>query len=350
VSPKTGLLLGDYIDTVTVRYYDRELAKLEVKFSVTKRPPPAADIDYINELLISLLDGQYSFNYANPVTVRGAVGWPIPDAWMTDDDLINEQIDATGHASFPQLLLIPQRPAAPANLTVRPSNFGWDDGEIYGLNDSMEYKLETADEWTLVPVGAISLVDLPPGMYLVRYKAIYNEAFSSVIAPMRVSDWVLPDITREVHLPEAAGTTVQPSPGVHYVRSSNDFAFILQFSGTPLMVRTNRYTDGVQEELTGIPDAFGGYVYTIRRVTEQIYVYIGPETVGNLAVDGVSLWAYRGMIHIETLHEETADIYTIAGRLVQRVKAPEGVTSVSVAPGVYIVVLKSGRTGKVIVN
>jgi hypothetical protein len=214
----------------------------------------------------------------------------------------------------------------------------------------MQYKLDTDEQWLPVPSGMTSLEDLPPGTYLIRYKAIPHEAFSSIIATVTIRVSLTPVITREVNLPDVMGATSDPAPGTHYITSSDDFGFTLQFGGSQLRVRTSRTVGGQQEELTGVPDGNGGYVYSIRLVKETVYVYIGPETVGNATIDGVSIWAYKGVIHVEVLQNEVIDIYAVTGQLVKRVQASEGVTSVSVAPGVYIVVLKNGQVRKVIVN
>jgi hypothetical protein len=355
VAPRAGLLLGSYSDTLRIYYNGDSIpsAWLAVTFDVDKKPAPVMEIDYVNEVLIDTNapgGGQYSFNHAGAEAV-GASGWPIPEDRMVGDDQINEQIDATGSASFPDTVLIPPRPAAPAK--VKGSDTGgtdWNDGTIAGVNDSMEYRLETDDQWLPVPPRMTTLEGLPPGTYLIRYKAIPHEAFSSIIATVTIRVSLTPIITREVNLPDVTGVISDPVPGTHYIDSSDDFGFTLQFGGSPLRVRTSRTVGGQPEELTGVPDGSGGYTYAIRQVKETVYIYIGPETVGNAFIDGASVWAYKGVIHVEVLQDDEIDVYAVTGRLVKRVQASEGVTSISVAPGVYIVVLKSGGVQKVIVN
>jgi hypothetical protein len=282
----------------------------------------------------------------------GAVS--IPEDWMNDtpDGLVNRKVDPGygGVLSRPQYITVPSRPAAPAVKGYDTGGTDWNNGEIAGVNDSMEYRLETDDQWLPVPSRMTSLEGLPPGTYLIRYKAIQDVAFSSIIATVTIRVSLTPVITREVNLPDVTDVISEPAPGTHYIDSSDDFGFTLQFGGAPLKVRTSRIVGGQPEELTGVPDGYGGYVYAIRQVKETVYIYIGPETVGNATVDGASVWAYKSVIHVEVLHDEEIDVYAVTGRLVKRVRASEGVTSISIAPGVYIVVLKSGLVQKVIVN
>jgi hypothetical protein len=353
VAPRTGLLQGTYTATVTLLSNGNPVGSFNVSFTVIKLPPPEAMIDYVNETFTNLsVDTAYVFNGSQPVApvTGGAVA--IPDSWMSGNAMTIEKVDPSYNAlSAAQQLTVPRRPAAPATLTGIPGYYAEvNDGEITGVNDSMEYRLSTSDVWIPVSAGAKRLSDLPPGYYLVRYKAIPNTSFASVSAVLNVQDLNLPTIMREVQLPEAAGVTVTPRPGVYHIESYTSFTFTLTFSGAQFVVRTNRYIEGVRETLPGAANAAGGYDYIIPRVQENIVVTIGPETVSNAAVDGPGVWASGGKIHIRALKEETVDIYTITGLLFERVEIAEGVTSVPAPVGVYIVRPLNGAARKVIVH
>ncbi|MDR2139421.1 MAG: hypothetical protein LBP50_07730, partial [Tannerella sp.] len=363
IAPKTGLQVDTptvgnqvFTATVTLMYHDRPVpgATFGVKFEVFKLQAPVAQIDYINETLTGLESGEsYSINRETPVGVADDEIIPIAEGWMNGRTSTNEQIDpATGGRSIPQPIVIPLRPAAPAGVSKQDAGEGeLNNGEILGVNDLMEYRLMPSETWIPVPAGNRALADLVPGTYQVRYKAIVDQAFSSHILTVVIQTQTIQRIEREILLPGMQGVTTLPLPGFHYVHSGEDFTFTLLFTGEPPKVKTSRIVEGVQEELTGVPDGAGGYTYTIRQVRESISVLFETGPVGNASVDGRAVWANAGQICIRTLHPEAADIHTVTGALFKRIRTAEGAeVSVPAAGGVYLIRFANGEVHKVIVR
>ncbi|MDR2232506.1 MAG: hypothetical protein LBE56_05205, partial [Tannerella sp.] len=109
-----------------------------------------------------------------------------------------------------------------------------------------------------------------------------------------------------------------------------------------------------QEELTGKQNANGEYEYVIRQVkTQPVYIYIGPETLGPVANEGISqkaVWSYGNTLYIRVAQEDIASIYSITGMLVKRIDVPEGGITEPMTKGAYIVTLKDGSVHKVIIK
>ena len=63
----------------------------------------------------------------------------------------------------------------------------------------------------------------------------------------------------------------------------------------------------------------------------------------------VRVWAYEGMLYIESDHQTRADIYTRSGALYQRINVAEGLTSQPLASGFYVVAI-DGKRYKVLVK
>jgi hypothetical protein len=365
VAPKTGLQAdpsGETVFTATVelRYHNRltPVATFNVQFTVFKLPMPNARIDFINETLFNLAaDSLYSINRETPRTTDGEGVIPISEVWMNGRTSTNERIDpGTGGRSLPQPLVIPPRPAAPADVSKLDAGDGLNNGEIQGVNDRMEYRRVVSgnEAWISVLPGNRLLMDLPPGTYQIRYKAVFDEAFSSHILTVVIIERIAPRIDREITLPATPGIITRPAPGTHYVTSGQDFTFTLIFTGEPPVVKTSRVIEGVQEELTGVPDGNGGYTYTIRQVRETVTVTVTDpvgNSSGNASVDGTAVWAGAGHIYIRTLQAESADIYTVTGLLFHRITTVAGAeVSLPAAGGVYLIRLANGKVHKVIVR
>ena len=159
-------------------------------------------------------------------------------------------------------------------------------------------------------------------------------------------------IRRQILIPSVPGVTTDPEAGAHYMMSQSNFDFKAMFTTEqPLKVMTNRVFDGKQEELAGKLNANGEYEYTIRQVTQNIVLTIGPDfATSNGLVDGTAVWSHDNTIYIKVEKEDIASIYSVAGQLVKRIDLPQGSTPVSMERGVYIVTLKDGSIHKVILK
>lgn len=86
-----------------------------------------------------------------------------------------------------------QEQVAPTGLTaIRPTTAANNDGKITGVNDAMEYKLDTASDYTAV-IGA-QITALVPATYKVRYKAKegYNAGADATVV---VGSYIVPTPT-----------------------------------------------------------------------------------------------------------------------------------------------------------
>jgi hypothetical protein len=356
VAPVTGLMLGTYDATVTVKSHGNEVGRFAVQFTVTRISPPDAIIDYVNETFYNLsVDTAYVFNGGAPVAPDDTGAVRIAESWMTGavNGLSAAKVDPDyGVLGAAQQITVPPRPAAPAIRIQHASAPNVNDGMITGVNDSMEYRVGETGEWIAVPDGATWLDGLPPGVYHIRYKAIANKSFASHIAEASVFQPADPVLIREVTLPETAGITVLPrGAGVYFINSGEDFPFTLLFEGdVPPTVRTNRIIDGRRETLTGVPNGTGRYDYLIPVIREEILVEIEVHGSPAEAVSGISVWAYGNAIRIESPQQTTADIYTLSGMLLKRINVVPGINTVHAAQGIYLVLLPDGTTHKVTVK
>jgi hypothetical protein len=313
---------------------------------------PDVTIEYIEEWLLNFVnDGYYSFNGGDTVRMTTILD-SIPEDWFdTTVSIVRVHTTNTSYNSKPQLLYIPPRPDAPDVYGVKESFPFYNDGQIMDVNRTMEYRRDTVDEWTDVEYGAV--IGLSPDVYQVRYRAVADVSFAGHPAYVEIEPGTpVTNLVRAVYLPDLPNVTELPAPGVHYAESSGDFYFALKFAGTPLTVHTNRVIDGKQEVLTGTLNAYGAYDYTITRIVGSlpVVIYIGPETVGNEPVETQSVWSYDGQIYVESLRNETVSVYALNGRLVKQLNVSEGITSIPVGQGVYVVLLRNGLRRKVSVR
>jgi hypothetical protein len=365
VAPKTGLLVvppattsTNFTATLQLYYHSRFTgATFSVTFTVFKLAAPNAQIDFINETLVNLApDTLYSINRGTPLFTDDNGATPIAETWMNGQASTNEAIEPlTGGRSIPQSILIPPRPAAPQNISAQDvTDTGQNNGEIWGVNDSMEYRQVVSgnEAWIPVPANYRALSGLSPGTYQIRYKAIVNKAFSSHILNIDIVEWNSPRIDREIMLPGIQGLVTLPPPGFHYVISGGDFTFTLTGAEVPPVVKTSRVIEGVPEELTGVPDGKGGYTYTIRQIRETVAIMIETVPVGNESIDGSPpVWAGKGHIRLRARQPVSADIYTVTGLLFHRLRTAEAAeVIIPAAAGVYLVRFADGRVHKVVVR
>ena len=155
---------------------------------------------------------------------------------------------------------------------------------------------------------------------------------------------------RTVTIPTVAGVKTIPGPGIWEVKSRSSFPFRAVYTGKPLVVRTNRMVNGVQEVLGGVKNANGEYEYIIPHVQQEITLTFGPDVVSNEFLAGAAVWSHGEMIYIRVERADIASIYSVAGQLVKRVDLPEGDTSIPMSRGAYVITLKDGSVHKVIVK
>jgi hypothetical protein len=315
-------------------------------------PAPQITIDYITEELNDFIPGaEYSFNNGDAVEMGS--GMSIPEEWFDTTVSIVKINAAPSPNSAEKLLYIPPRPAPPAAIQgVKESLLGFNDGQILGVNDSMEYKVDTLTVWTPLRPGVRVVDNLLPGDYHVRYGAIAGKSFAGRPDTVTIG-WgmTVPDLARAVYLPAISGVTVSPAPGVHYASATGDFTFSIK-ANVPPLVSTNRILDNVRETLEGTPNADGGYDYVIRNVSGSIpvVVYIQPDPLGSEVTATQAVWTHDGRIYVETWRNGTVSVHAPGGQLVRRVHVTEGLASIPVGRGIYIVTVDGTAGRKVVVR
>jgi hypothetical protein len=139
---------------------------------------PNASINYVDETLLSLVPGDYSFAY-DPYTVSGTT-YPIDEDWIgTNLSIIKKGSSPAKLDSPQQLLTIKARPAAPTTVVGGA-------GRITGTNGTMEYTAGV--NW--IPITGTSVTGLAAGSYAVRIKAVAGTSFKSAEVPLTVTPTV----------------------------------------------------------------------------------------------------------------------------------------------------------------
>ncbi|MDR2920750.1 MAG: T9SS type A sorting domain-containing protein [Tannerella sp.] len=161
------------------------------------------------------------------------------------------------------------------------------------------------------------------------------------------------NITRTVTMPAISGATVDKIPGDYTVNSTDNFTFTITPTGDnanlQLVVTTSRTSIPDSEGVIVVKNADGSYTVTIRQVQETIEIYVDFVT-SNLAIGNNKIWANGSMLYMQTDQVKQAQIYTIAGALVQTVNLTSAETAtVSLSKGFYIVAVDDS-TYKVIIK
>ena len=166
-----------------------------------------------------------------------------------------------------------------------------------------------------------------------------------------VGNATTPTPVHTITMPETPGVKTTPGKGIWKTPARSSFPFKAVYTGTkPLVVRTNRMVNGVQEVLGGVKNANGEYEYIIPHVQQEITLTFGPDVVSNEFLAGAAVWSHGEMIYIRVERADIASIYSVAGQLVKRVDLPEGDTSIPMSRGAYVITLKDGSVYKVIVK
>ncbi|MDR2918851.1 MAG: InlB B-repeat-containing protein [Tannerella sp.] len=166
---------------------------------------------------------------------------------------------------------------------------------------------------------------------------------------------LIPEITRPVSIPEVTGLKTSLEPGVHYVKSHDDFVFTI----TPLpgynldgvTVKTNNplWDDEGGVKLIRIAD--DTIKVTIRQVTESLDLTIeGVKSTSNAVIDNTAIRTNGRQLFINVEKPVTLSVYTIYGSLYLQRRLGAGETTLSLASGIYIVVLDGKSYLKVVIK
>lgn len=146
-------------------------------------------------------------------------------------------------------------------------------------------------------------------------------------------------IMRTVSIPAVTDAICSLEEGVYPVESRNDFTFTLTGlkAGYVPQVSTSRILLPDNEGLLTERNADGSYTVTIFSVQEETIVSI-DFTVGNESIGSTCVWGADGMLYLQSDNSDEGQIYTLSGRLVQRIRLSAGETyRLPLAKGNYIV-------------
>lgn len=202
---------------VSAEYFDQDnYQTATATVQITKEQPPApiltpettpsATIDYIAEALCGLVPlGIYEINGTTCTIGKGGT-LPIDSAWLGNTlTIVKVGNGTTTKNSAPQMLSIPNRPAAPQNLNVIHEDFaGNHNGQISGVSVDMEYQISSSS-WTAC-VGN-SITNLAPDTYLIRTKAT-DHSFAGLSTTVNIKPGKVPSYTLTLTAPVFSAVTV----------------------------------------------------------------------------------------------------------------------------------------------
>jgi len=183
VQPKAGLNVGLYTAIITVTYDGGAAAAAKVSFKVNPTPEaaPSAKINYADETLTKLKNGNYVFNDISGTVTYGT--YNINTSWFGSTvSIVKKGNGSTTTDSDPQNLNIPVRLNAPSPGKTDCTTIQNNNGSITNVTAAMEYSID-GTTWTTFT--DTSLTGLASGTYYVRVKAT-TTAFNSENATITI--------------------------------------------------------------------------------------------------------------------------------------------------------------------
>jgi hypothetical protein len=165
---------------------------------------------------------------------------------------------------------------------------------------------------------------------------------------------VIPDIFREITIPEVKGVITDPPAGTAYVRTHKDFVFtVTALAGYDLDGLT--VTTGIpirdREGVIITSNADGTKTVRILEVTEPLTLHISGFTgyTGKSEVDKMKVWSYGNMLYISTPNPAQVRIFNMSGLLLKAQNIAAGETEILLPQGIFVVIIKE-RRWKVIIG
>lgn len=162
-----------------------------------------------------------------------------------------------------------------------------------------------------------------------------------------------PTIQRPITIPFLANANTEPSAGVHYVNSMENFRFtIIPHSGheglAPIVTTDRNVPD--EEGVVIESNEDGSYTVFILRVQTATNINIQIPLANELISDQ-KVWAENGRLFISSIAGKRIDIYSVTGQLIKTINSVSGETKeVTLPNGLYIIVADNLKVQKVIVN
>jgi hypothetical protein len=368
VTPKTGLAIGIYTETVTVSGNNDITASFDVSFTVDRAALTEdlleytlAGVDYNGSsqgIKAPALKPEYSG--MGTVTIYytstdGGISYPKSATAPVNAGDYNVTADiAEGDifAAVTDLLLGVYR-IIPATPTVAELDFTLSDA-IY---DDRLHPVTVTPAAGIEGLGAITvryngstIVPVYPGAYTVTIDIAAGTNYAAVTGlpagTFNIDNSPTPVIRRRVILRPAPGLTTDPPADTYYINSGTNFTFRLTPDvplpdGTSPQVHTTRA--GAPDGSTGIrmtANADGSYTVAILAIRQSIEITFSTSTDNvPVAADALTLGAAPGALVIANSRPDATAVYVynLAGTLVRRMTVAPGTTRLSVPPGTYIV-------------
>ncbi|MGM9573840.1 MAG: beta strand repeat-containing protein, partial [Hominicoprocola sp.] len=161
---------------------------------------PVIAIDYENETLTGfVLGSSYTIDDTEVMPVNGELS--VTDYLGSNISIVTTASDGNHAASTAQTLNIPARPAKPSPVGVNETVNGKTDGQITGVDNTMEYRKGAEGNWT--DCAGTAVTGLAPGTYQVRVKAT-GTSFASLAADVTIATGSEPTYTLNVTAPTFA--------------------------------------------------------------------------------------------------------------------------------------------------
>jgi hypothetical protein len=181
-------------------------------------------------------------------------------------------------------------------------------------------------------------------------------SFDSVLVAVPSSPPLL--ILREILLPEIQGASASLLPGIHHVRSTDNFVFTVtpdpeNKGRIPDVKIIRRYApEGDDDGLTVTPNPDGSYTVTILRVQENIRLDItfADRLSDNAAIDDAGVRPDGSRLLLRASRTGVAQVYSISGSRIRTVPLKAGETAAVPLPKGFYLVTFEGKTYKIIIR
>jgi hypothetical protein len=267
--------------------------------------------------------------------------------------------------SVPATIVIRQSPltVAPTLVSELPDAI---DGIGYGANVFVFNRPDIV--WTIadgdLPYGLTfedgAISGTPVGNTQGRYTFTVSAAsatalFTTVIRELSI--WVVSYTedgrSRKVTLEPVARATTDPAPDVYYVKTGDDFGFVITpANGLRFVpeVTTSRAVIPDAEGIIVTPNADGTYTISVKEIREDIVINVIPQATTPVE-SAEKVWSTGNRLYILTPTTTEAKVYNLAGTLVKVIPLKAGETGVAPLPsGIYIIELHKGAVFKAIVK
>jgi hypothetical protein len=197
----------------------------------------------------------------------------------------------------------------------------------------------------------------PEGKYVITVKAA---SAGNMFAPVtqELTLWIMSLSeeyrSRKVTLPVIAGMVTVPKPNVYYVKSGDDFTFVLtpadSRGGIPKVTTDRLYTpDSIGVTVTPNSDGIS-FTVVIRVIREDVNINVIPAAI--LPVENPEkVWSAGGCLYIFAPTATEAKVYNAVGNHVKTISAEAGQTTVAaLAPGLYLIELNNKTVYKAFVK